>query len=244
VELYQQAVSLQPDYAAAYSGLAESYCSLGSGWDDAPYASFPRAREAALKALSLDNLIPGARRELAWVKHAYDWDTAGADAEFQAALKLHGYDAATHSMYANFLADIGRFDEGLAEARVAEDLDPLSVRSSVSGERVLMRGRRFEEFLRQAERSRKLDPHSVLTTVHLVIVYEDLGRFEDAIHEIETHSVSVDQPERFSTYAERLRTGLREEGSKGYWRAALRTLSKDNADDHRNMAHLYFMLGD
>jgi len=239
IEFYNQAISLQPDYAAAYSGLAESYCALGSGWDDAPDVSFQRGRESALKALRLDDSIPGARRVLAWVKHAYDWDTAGAESEFQTALKMNGYDAYTHSMYASFLADIGRFDEGLAEARLGEDLDPLSVRSSVAVERVLMRGRRFDEFLKQAERSKKLDPNSVLTSVHLVIVYEDLSRFEDAIHEAETHSSSADRPD-----AGQLLAGLREQGSKGYWRAMLQIQSKNNADDHRNMAHSHFMLGD
>jgi len=176
---------------------------------------------------------------LAWVKHAYDWDTAGAETEFQTALRMNGYDADTHSMYASFLADIGRFDEGLAEARLAEDLDPLSVRSSIAGERVLLRGRRFAEFLKQAERSRKLDPNSVLTSVHLVIVYEDLGRLEDAIHELESHSSSADGAD-----ARQLRAGLREQQSKGYWRAMLKIQSKNNPDDHRNIAHAHFMLGD
>src|SRR5205814_8787263 len=150
-----------------------------------------------------------------------------------------GYDADTHSMYASFLADIGQFDEGLAEARLAEDLDPLSVRSSIAGERVLMRARRFDEFLKQAERSRKLDPNSGLTSVHLVIVYEDLGRFEDAIHEAETHFSSANR-----TNAKQLRAGLRRQETKGYWRAMLQIQSKNDAVDHRNMADLYFMLGD
>lgn len=239
IELYHQAISLGPDYAAAYSGLAESYCALASGWDDTPDVSFQRGREAALKALSLDDSIPGARVVLAWVKHAYDWNTDGAEKEFQTALKMNGYDAHTHSVYASFLADIERFDEGLAEARLAEDLDPLSVYSSVAAERVLMRGRRFDEFLKQAERSRKLDPNSVLTSVHLVIVYENLGRLEDAIHEIETHSSFADAAD-----VAQVRVGFKEQGSRGYWRAMLKIQSKNNANDHRNMAHLRFMLGD
>ena len=243
IELYQQAIGLQADYPAAYSGLASSYCNLASGWDD-PHVYFPRAREAALRALSLDTSAPGARTELAWVKHAYDWDTSGAEAEFQTALKLNGFDAKTHSAYANFLADTGRYDESLAEARLAEDLDPLSLNSSLSVERALMRGRRFEEFLKQAERSRKLDPKSVPTTYHSVIVYENLGRFEDAIHELETHDNWEDPPGLAIINANQLRTGLREAGPKGYWRAALRILLKEFSDDHRNIAHYYFMLGD
>ncbi len=239
IELYHQAISFQPDYAAAYSGLAESYCALASGWDDTPGVSFQRAREAALKALSLDDSLPGARTALAWVKHAYDWDTQGAETDFRTALKMNGYDARTHSMYASFLGDIGRSDEGLAEARLAEDLDPLSVGSSIAVERVLMRGRRFDEFLKQAERSRKLDPNSVLTSVHLIIVYEDLGRFEDAIREGETHSSSAKGVD-----ARQLRAGLHEQGPQGYWHAMMQIQSKNNANDHRNMAHLYFMLGD
>ena len=243
IELYQQAIGLQPDYAAAHSGLAVSYCSMASGWDD-PQVFFPRARDAALKALSLDNSIPEARTVLAWVEHAYDWDTAGAEAEFQTALKLNGYAADTHSMYASFLADIGRYDEGLAEARLAEDLDPLSVRSSLAAERVLMRSRRFEEFLKQAEQSRKLNPNSVLTTVHLCIVYENLGRFEDAIHQIETHPNAADPPESAPIIAKRLRDGLRRDGPEGYWRASLRNLAEYNAGDHVDSAHVHLMLGD
>ena len=242
LELYQQAIAIQPDYAAAYSGMAASYCNIASGWDD-PHVFFPRAREAALKALSLDNAIPGARTELAWLKHAYDWDTAGAEAEFQTAMKLNGYDADTHSAYAMFLADTGRYDQGLAEARRAEDLDPLSLNPSVAAERVLMRGRRFEEFLKQAERSRKLDPTSVPTTYRSVIVYENLGRFEDAIHEDETHPYDRTTQTAATAEANRLRAILRKEGPKGYWQEALRECLKPPADDHWHTAHAYFMLG-
>lgn len=242
IELYQQAIALQPDYAAAYSGMAASYCTIASGWDD-PHVFFPRAREAALKALSLDSSIPGALVALAWIKHAYDWDTAGAEAEFQKALKLNGYDAQTHSRYASFLADVGRYDEGLAEARLAEDLDPLALHASFAAERVLMRGRRFEEFLKQAVQSRKLDPNSVPTTYHSVIVYENLGRFEDAIHEIEGHDNWEDPPGLAIENAKQLRAGLRAEGPKGYWREALRECLKPPADDHWHTAHAYFMLG-
>src|SRR5262249_11550612 len=142
-------------------------------------------------------------------------------------------------MYASFPGDIGRFDEGLEEARLAEDLDPMSVGSSVAVERVLMRGRRFDEFLKQAERSRKLDPNSVLTSVHLIIVYEDLGRFEDAIREGETHFSSAEEVD-----ARQLRAGLRAHGPQGYWHAMLQIQSKNDANDHRNMAHLHFMLGE
>src|SRR5205814_8123059 len=88
-------------------------------------------------------------------------------------------------------------------------------------------------------RSRTLDPNSGLTSVHLDIVYEDLGRFEDAIHEAETHFSSANR-----TNAKQLRAGLRRQETKGYWRAMLQIQSKNDAGDHRNMAHLYFMLGD
>jgi Tfp pilus assembly protein PilF len=106
----------------------------------------------SVEALSLDSSVPGAHRLIATVKHIYEWDTAGAEQEFQAAFKTARNDAETQMTYGLFLAQIGRVEEGLAAAQLAE-LDPLSSRISGTKEKMFMIARRYDEVFKQAQRT-------------------------------------------------------------------------------------------
>jgi Tfp pilus assembly protein PilF len=91
-----------------------------------PGDSFPKAREAAEKALKIDDTLAEAHASLAYIKRAYEWNWAGAEREFKRAIELNPNYATAHFWYGEHLTNLGRVDEGIAEIRRAEELDPLS----------------------------------------------------------------------------------------------------------------------
>jgi tetratricopeptide (TPR) repeat protein len=95
-EYFQQAIEKDPTYALAYSGLADSYSLLSEYGFVAPKESYPRAKEAALKALEIDDTLAEAHASLAWIKTFYDWDWSGGEKEFQRAIELNPAYAIAH----------------------------------------------------------------------------------------------------------------------------------------------------
>jgi eukaryotic-like serine/threonine-protein kinase len=126
IEYFHQAIDQDPGYALAYAGLADSYSALGGGWMYLPPTdSFPKARAAALKALQLDNTLAEAHTALAYAEF-FDWDWPSAEREFKRAIELNPNSALSHTRYAECLKTRLRFNESIAEAQRAQELDPLS----------------------------------------------------------------------------------------------------------------------
>src|SRR5438309_10167192 len=96
IEYFQQAIDIDPSYALAYSGLADSYSSLGGGWLYlSPSDSFPKAKAAAMKALELDDTLAEAHAALAYATF-FDWDWPSAEREFKRAIELNPNSALSH----------------------------------------------------------------------------------------------------------------------------------------------------
>ena len=127
MEYYQQALAIDPNYALAYAGLADSYSSL-SDWYLPPRQVMPQAKAATIKALELDQSLAAAHNALCFIYTNYDWDWQGANKECQRAVELNPNSADAHDNYASELADIGQWDEMAVEIRRSEELDPLSFR--------------------------------------------------------------------------------------------------------------------
>src|SRR5260370_27265438 len=120
----RQAISLDPNYARAYSAMADCYMSLsllGNGPE-----MFAQARSATLTALSLDDNLAEAHTSLAYLKFWQERDWPGAASEFKRAIALNPDYATAHQWYAEYLRLMGRFDESIAESNKALELDPLS----------------------------------------------------------------------------------------------------------------------
>ena len=127
IEYFQQAIQKDPNYAAAYSGLADSYAWMGFFGAMPPNEAMPKARQAALKALSIDDSLAAAHTSLGYVKALHEFDWPGAEREFKRALQLNAGDSDAHFGYGiTYLAPIGRLDEAVEEMKIARDLDPLS----------------------------------------------------------------------------------------------------------------------
>jgi serine/threonine-protein kinase len=127
IRLFEQAIREDPDFALAYTGLADSYA-LGVDYSDAPVSvGLRRAKEEAVKALALDESLAEAHASLAWVAfiHEWDWETAGR--EYRRAIELDPRYPSARQWYAWYLIAMGRTAESIAEARQAVALDPASI---------------------------------------------------------------------------------------------------------------------
>ena len=128
VDYFNQAIARDPNYAAAYSGLADTYALLGD-WEYAamsPKEAMPKALSAARKALQLDDSLGEAHASLAFCLEGFDWDFAAAEREFQRAIDLNPGYATAHHWYAWHLSLVGRNKEAIAEMQKAVSLDPVS----------------------------------------------------------------------------------------------------------------------
>jgi eukaryotic-like serine/threonine-protein kinase len=156
IDYFNQAIERDPTYALAYTGVADAYFNL-SNLHMPPREAMPRVRQAAQRALALDNSLAAAHTVMALALVWYDWNFAQGEKEFQQALALNPNDADAHRLYGDFLVAMGRFDQGIAEKRRAEALDPLSINASWDVGRALYYAGRYDEAIEQARRTQELD---------------------------------------------------------------------------------------
>ncbi len=127
IQYFEQAIAEDPEYALAYSGLADSYA-LDLDYRGAPvFEGMERAKAEARKAIALDESLAEAHTSLGWVTFIYDWDWAGAEQQFRRAVELNPRYSTARQWYSWFLAAMGRFEESLEHGRIAVELDPASV---------------------------------------------------------------------------------------------------------------------
>jgi eukaryotic-like serine/threonine-protein kinase len=186
---FQEALQKDPNYALAYAGLADSYNMLGA-WQFLPaQEAGPKAKQAALKALELDPLLPEARASLAVVKTDYDWDWSGAEEEIKEALRLNPSYESAYRWYGNVLNLMGRHEEAIAAARRAQELDPTSLLNSSNLGVELYRARRYDEAVDQLRKTREMDDNYYPTHRWLALVYIEKSMNEQAIQEAQKAAV-------------------------------------------------------
>ncbi|HJX83764.1 MAG TPA: tetratricopeptide repeat protein, partial [Candidatus Angelobacter sp.] len=186
LEYFQQAIALDRLYAPAYAGLADSYSLLVNYSALPPREAFPRARSAALKALELDPALAEAHTSLAYVKHHFDWDWSGAEAEYKQSIQLDPNNAITHLRYAELLSNVARHDEALREVRRAHELAPLSLVIQANIGSVLYHARRYDEAITELQKVLAADPHRAWSRIFLAMCYEQKRLYPEALAELET----------------------------------------------------------
>jgi serine/threonine-protein kinase len=182
VEYFKQAIALDPGYALAYAGLADSYVVMPWFAYAQPREAYPLARAAALKALEIEDTLAEAHASLGYIQHL-DWNWAEAAREFQRALDLNPGYAVAHHWNSTYLADIGRFDEAIAEGLRAQELDPYSLIIIRDLGLAFSFARRYEEAVKQYRKALELDPDFAPARAFLGIAYTLLGDHERAIAE-------------------------------------------------------------
>jgi eukaryotic-like serine/threonine-protein kinase len=161
IELFQQAIEVDPEYALAYAGIAHSYNQLGFYQYVAPQHSFPKAKAAVTRALELDPALGEARTVLALVRFWYEWDWPGAEEEFRGAVAASPSFVHLHHFYGIFLTAMERLPESLLELRRAEELDPLSLPAQASLAYCLFHARRHDEAIALLEKLLEIEPNFV-----------------------------------------------------------------------------------
>ena len=199
-DFFQQARDRDPNYALAYAGLADAYHRL-SGWNAlAPKDGFPRAREAALKAIELDEGLAEAHTALGVVKFLYDWDFVGAEGEFKRAVEINRSSSDARQMYGLYLSAMGRFDEALVEMRRAQELDPLSLEKVAGTGDILYQQRHYDHAIEQYRRALEMEPNSGFAHWALGNVYVHKGMYEEAIAEYQKAiPLSGDSPDELAS---------------------------------------------
>jgi TolB-like protein/Flp pilus assembly protein TadD len=126
IAYFEQAVALDPNFALAWSGIADCYSMLPITCDEPPVEILPKALSAARRALELDDSLAEAHTSLGTVKVWMDWDWPGAEAALRRALEINPSYVQAHRYYACLLSHTGRHSEAAAEMQKAREVDPLS----------------------------------------------------------------------------------------------------------------------
>ena len=185
IAYFQQAIEEQPDFALAYSGLADSYLVLCGLNLLPPRDAFPRVKAAAQRSLELDETRPEAHASLADAKFYFDWDWAGAEREYRRAIELNPGYATGHQWYSEFLVAMGRHEEAVAEARRAYELDPLSLPVNLNVGWVFYRARQQDRAIEQFRKTLELDQNFSPAHFFLGHAYEQKGMYEEALAEFQ-----------------------------------------------------------
>src|SRR5947208_17008396 len=180
IALYEEAIRRQPDYAMAYTGVADSYVMLACRGMVSAKETFRRARSAARKALELDGELGEAHGSLAHVR-LHDWDWEGLDQDFRRATDLNPSLAIVHYWYSEYLMCQGRQDEAVAATEIAYRMDPLSPVIRSSRAMILYLAHRYEEAASLLVRACEANPDHFLPYLRLGLVRVQQRKYDDAI---------------------------------------------------------------
>ncbi|MFN7997518.1 MAG: winged helix-turn-helix domain-containing protein [Bryobacteraceae bacterium] len=191
VAYFERALDKDPGYALAYAGMADSFGLITFFGMMPPLEALPRAREAAIQAVALDDTLAEAHCSLANIRKSQDWDWAGAASGYERALALNPNDANAHRLYASLLSAVGRSDEALSHVLRARELDPLSVVICMEVAWHCYIARDYERAIEHATSTLELEPEFPSALHVLGLSYEQLGRFEESVAAFEkAHATS------------------------------------------------------
>jgi tetratricopeptide (TPR) repeat protein len=181
LDLFKQAVAIDPNYAPAYSGIADASALLAS-WQFASTAErYPEASAAAKRAIELDPSSADAHASLGFIKLNFEWDWDGALQEFQTAIALNPSHETAHRWLSAFLAGLGRDEEAVPIALRAAELDPISVLPRMNLGIVAILAWRFEDAVTELQRVIEKDPNFARAYAFLACSLSYLGRHDEAI---------------------------------------------------------------
>ncbi|MDA4128792.1 MAG: tetratricopeptide repeat protein [Thaumarchaeota archaeon] len=184
VGYFEKAIEIDPVYAMARVGLADSYVVLADQGILPPSEALPKAKALATRALDLDENFAEAHATLGLVMTG-EWDWAGSERELRRAIDLNPSYASAHQWYCVYLRVVGRFDEAMAEVRKAHELDPLSPIMAFNIGSTYLYERRYDEAIKQFKQIIDTDPDFLLAHYFLGMTYASKSMFEEAIAEIQ-----------------------------------------------------------
>ncbi len=186
IEYFQKAIEKDPRYGLAYAGLIDCYTYLGQ---------VAEAKKATFKALEIDETLGEAHASLAFFKFLYDWDFPGAEKEFKRAIALNSNYPQVHHWYAIYLANMGRQDESIREAKRAQELEPLSLFINLTTGITFYLARKYDQAIEEHLKVIEMDANFVAAHTNLGLAYEQKGLREQAIAEYQrVNDLAGDMP--------------------------------------------------
>ena len=235
IRYFSEAIEKDPSYAPAYAGMADCYGLLGAYMVMEPHKAFPSARQAANKALELDDGLAEAHTSLALVHWLYDWDWEAADREFRKAIELKPSYVLAHHWRGLFLGEMGHFSEAESELQKALEYDPHSAPVYADYGRVLYWARRYDESLERYRRASDMNPDFGSMKLERELLYEQMGRIDD-------WAMSVELGRGFDAET---RKAFRAHGLQGYWTVLYRRkLNRRDWGRGSDNAEMFARMGD
>jgi TolB-like protein/DNA-binding winged helix-turn-helix (wHTH) protein/Tfp pilus assembly protein PilF len=223
LKYFQEATSRAPDFAPAYSGLADSYFNLAD-WRCWPLENLDKAQAAAQKAVELDPQSGDAHESLGSLAFYRDWDWTKADREYIKAIELAPNNSGIHSGYAIFLVAMGRRDQALGEMQKALQLDPIAEPTNLTAVYVYYLARQYDKGIEHAKKTLDLFPRSYATLYWLGHCYESKGMPDEAMSAY--LQASSEAPKKASIF----KTAYRKAGLKGYYAIEMELRRKEKKE--------------
>jgi TolB-like protein/DNA-binding winged helix-turn-helix (wHTH) protein/tetratricopeptide (TPR) repeat protein len=244
IAYFQQAIGVDPNYALAYTGLADAYRGRTVG-GEMPSAEFmPKARAAALRAIEIDDTLAEAHANLGHIMFWYDWDWGAAENQHRRALQLDPNSPDALQFYAHLLSSTGRHAEALDKIRRARELDPVNLRVNAIEGMLLLHAGRTDEAIDRLQKTLELDPNHRLVNMMAARAYTEKGIFAEAVaatRRARGLSSASSEPIAYGTYA------LAKAGRLAEARAALDEMMGSSKTRHvppYNIALIYNALGE
>jgi TolB-like protein/DNA-binding winged helix-turn-helix (wHTH) protein len=251
IESFNRAIVLEPQFAMAYAELSRTFSLATVVGLGPPIEMMINARNAAIKAIQIDDSVATAHTTLGFIYSHFEFDWPAAEREFRRAIELNASDAYAHFFYSNsLLSPLGRHDEAIAEMKTAIRLDPLSAPVDSFLGRTYLWARRYGDAQTHLQKSAQRFPTFAINHVRLAHLYTYMNKFDDAIAE-ETNALmlsGIDAAEAHSR-ADALRLMLAARGPHGYWEKVLEFSRTDlNAPESYSNSYgtaiLYSRLGE
>ena len=183
---FQEAIDKDPNYALAYTGLADAYYTLGASYPALAYSeTMAKSRMAAEKAIELDDSLAEAHLSLALVKFNYDWDWPAAEKEFNRAIELNPKYTPAHHEFSHYWMAMGRVDKSLEESHRALELEPLSVKMNVHLAWHYLVARQYDEAISQCKKTLEMSPNYIRAHHFMGIAYLQKSMYAEGIQELQ-----------------------------------------------------------
>jgi serine/threonine-protein kinase len=225
IDYFRQALSIDPNYALAYAGLADSYNMMGYWGTVAPREAFPKAKEAANRALAMDDTLAEAHASLGYAELEYDWDFVNPEKEYRRALELSPNYATAHLWYAEYLNLRGRHNEASAHIKQAQDDDPISQPIVLIKAWFDFSAGQYDQAIEELQKTIEMDPNYLTAYDLLVFVYIKRGMADQAIALYEKKlTVRGSNPETVAAF----RQAYKRSGLRGFYQKDIELMKEES----------------
>ena len=221
IEHYNAAIERDPNYAEAYAGLANTYVVMPMLTVLPVEDAYRKSREAADKAVTLDDSSAAAQLAQAEVKLYADWNFPGAEREFRRSIELDAGDAQAHQWYAEFLSLMGRHDEAITQIQAAEHLDPAAMIIHHQAGQIFQAARRYDEAFEEYRKALMIQPTFGPTYTEMALAYRRQGRLLECLKVERQSNIYWDPGGTAIADLNRVQHALQTKGRSGYFQAHL-----------------------